>query len=453
MPPLLHQRKNVEAAWRSFIVDGHLPDSIKPEIRRSWQRVRSEAVDPALRTCPRALAPDEVLARAESEGAMAVASRVASQFADRLASGGHVVAYFGADGVMLTIGGNPATRSRLEDVNFAPGACWAESAAGTNGPGTALVEARPVEVFASEHFVEAWHPWTCASVPVRFAGRVIGVVDITSPWDAWTPTLLLTAEALAHAIGSELDAHAAQQQSAILLQVARDALRARDDFLAVASHELKTPLTPLYLQLQKVERLLRHGAGVDPADLAAALQGADRHVGRVVKCVDDLLAMSRVVHEPLALVKEETDLAAAVRAVVERRRAELERRGCEIRMSIGAEVVGCWDRARIERAFEELLLNAMRFAPGRVDVEVHSVNEGARVRVRDHGPGIAPEDLDRIFLPFERAVSSLRAPGFGLGLHAARRTVEAHGGAIHVESALGQGSTFTLELPLSIGLH
>jgi signal transduction histidine kinase len=453
MTGLTRTRKEIEAAWRSFVVDGRLPDRVRPEIRRSWQRVRADwRVDPTLRACPRAVAAGDVAARAEAEGTARVASRVLSHFAERLAPDGHVVAFFDAEGVMLTLHGNHRTRGRLADVNFEPGACWAEKTAGTNGPGTALIEARPVEIFASEHFVEAWQPWTCASGPVRFCGRVIGAVDITSPWTARNASLLFTAEALARAIEAELEADAARSHNATLARIAQEALRARDDFLSVASHELKTPLTPLQLNIQKVQRLLESaGDRLDPDHLARALRGADGHVRRLVKFIDDLLDASRVAHQPLRLDLEPTDLGERARGVVERHRGDLERHGCHVTVSTRSEVIGLWDPAWVARALEHLLVNAMKHAPGRIDVEVERDHANARLLVRDHGPGIAPEARERIFRAFERGVSYRNIAGFGLGLHAVRRIAEAHGGTARVESAVGKGSTFVVELPLSMG--
>jgi signal transduction histidine kinase len=348
---------------------------------------------------------------------------------------------------MIALDGAHATRSLLEDVNFAPGACWAERAAGTNGPGTALVEAKPVEVFAAEHFVEAFQPWSCASVPVRAGGRLVGVVDITSPWGARTPALLVTADAIAQAISSELEAEAARRETASLLEVARDALAARDDFLSVASHELKTPLTPLRLGLQQVERLIARGDEVAPDRLVQALRAADGHARRVVNAVDHLLQVARAAREPLRLTLAPAELGAIVRRGIERLRPELARHGCEVRVCAGADVVGRWDAERLAQAFEQLLSNAIKYAPGTIEVEVRADPRAARLRVRDHGPGIAAHDRERIFLPFERAVSARHASGFGLGLHAVRRIAEAHGGAVHLDSAPGRGSTFELELP------
>ncbi len=454
MTALTRARREIEAAWRSFVLHGRLPHSVKPEILRSWRRARAEwRVDPELRICPRAVSSDDLLARAEAEEAFRTASPLITEFADRLASDGHTVAYFDAEGVMLALQGNHRTRERLAEVNFAPGACWTEDSAGTNGPGTSLIEARPVEVFASEHFVEAWQPWTCASAPVRAGGRLVGVVDITSPWTAHHPGLIVCAEALARAIEERLGAVAAQRQNAILFRNAQEALRARDEFLAVASHELKTPLTPLQLKIQVVQRLVgRAGGSLAPDQLAEALRGADRHIRRLVERIDDLLDMSRAGNQPLHLALAPTDLGATVHDVVERHLSELDRAGCEVAMTVAREVVGRWDSARIEQVFTNLLVNAMKYAPGRIEVEVDANRVRAHLLVRDRGPGIAPEDQERIFMPFERAVSYLRTSGFGLGLYIVRQIVEAHGGAVRLESALGKGSTFLVELPLQSGM-
>jgi signal transduction histidine kinase len=232
-------------------------------------------------------------------------------------------------------------------------------------------------------------------------------------------------------------------------QLARDALRTRDEVLTVASHELKTPLTPLHLKLQQIQRLVaRDGARVDEARLADLLRGADRHLDRLVKFIDDLLDVCRVVREPFELDLAPLDLARTVRACVARRRGDLERLGCDVRVDAPAAVVGRWDGARLAQALEQLLVNAMTYGPGQIEVEVRACGATASVRVRDHGPGIAPADQKRIFAPFERAVSSRNFSGFGLGLHAAHRIVEAHQGALRVESAPGEGSTFVVDLPL-----
>jgi transcriptional regulator of acetoin/glycerol metabolism len=213
-PPLTaltHARRALDVAWSSFVIDGRLPDSVRPEILRSWQRATSEwHIDPTQRSA-RSAASDAFRARSDTEDALLVASPLVTGFAKDLGRDGHVVALCDANGVVLDLQGNARTREQVQEFNLAPGACWGEDSAGTNGIGTAIVERHPVEVFASEHFVEAWHAWNCASAPVVVAGRLVGVVDITSPWTNRNPSLLVCAEALASAMEGRLDALAAQR--------------------------------------------------------------------------------------------------------------------------------------------------------------------------------------------------------------------------------------------------
>ncbi len=238
-------------------------------------------------------------------------------------------------------------------------------------------------------------------------------------------------------------------ENATLLRLAQDAVLARDEFLAIASHELKTPLTPLRLKLQKVLRLVsRTGTPPSRQELAEALRGTDAHLQRVVDLVDQLLDASRIASDGPRLALEQTDLAALVREVVERHRAELDQAGCDVSVSVMRQVVGAFDRLRLGQVVTNLLMNAMKYAPGPIEVAVDADALTARLAVRDRGPGIAPEDRERIFGPFERTVSHLHTSGFGLGLHIVRQIVEAHGGGVRVDSAPGAGSTFVVELPL-----
>jgi transcriptional regulator of acetoin/glycerol metabolism len=227
MTALTRSRRELDSAWHSFVLDGRASHSVKPEILRSWQRSAAKlGVDPALRVCPPGLTADELTERARADEAFRIATELISEFGERLSPDGHILTYFDGDGVMLSAHGDAHRRELLAQINFAPGARWTEQAAGTNGVGTALVESRAVEVFASEHFVAAWQPWTCASVPVRDAGRVVGVVDITSPWEARHPSLIVCAGALARAIEARLDSVASQRT-----EIIREALR-RGDRLA-----------------------------------------------------------------------------------------------------------------------------------------------------------------------------------------------------------------------------
>lgn len=280
--------------------------------------------------------------------------------------------------------------------------------------------------------------------PLGAGGRTLGalVLFLSEPDQLQSADDLALAEELARRSAVAL-------VNAALFRSAEEAVKARDEFLAVASHELKTPLTPLRLSIQAVQRLVSRGEllGDQGAHLGSALQRADGQIRRLVRLVDYLLDVSRITTRRLRLQLEPTDLSAAVQEVLERHRSELQQAGCTVSVAAASGAVGRWDRLRIEQVVTNLLTNAMKYAPGPIDVAVDAEGDVTRLVVRDRGPGIAREDQERIFLPFERAVSYLRASGFGLGLFIVRQIVDAHGGTVRLASAPGEGSTFTVELP------
>jgi signal transduction histidine kinase/Na+/proline symporter len=317
---------------------------------------------------------------------------------------------------------------------------------------SAVRSARPV---VSAPGLDAWGSWPgelgepprfldTAVFPLVAGGRVLGALTLfaSERHRFRFPDDQALCEELAHRVAIAVE-------NATLFRVAQEAIRARDEFLAVASHELKTPLTPLRLKLQAALRLMHRGGTPAPTEqLAASVRGVDAHVQRLVDLINQLLDASRVAREGPRLALERTDLGASVREVVDRHRAELAEAGCAVAVSIRREVIGSFDRVRIGQVVTNILMNAMKYAPGPIDVVVDADSLTARLAVRDRGPGIAPDDRERIFRPFERGVSHLQASGFGLGLHIVRQIVEAHGGVVHVESTPGAGSTFVVELPL-----
>jgi signal transduction histidine kinase len=239
--------------------------------------------------------------------------------------------------------------------------------------------------------------------------------------------------------------------NARLYTEAQTAVRARDEFLSIASHELKTPLTSLYLVVESVQRhlpqIVDRSLSIEWFDHRLRLIG--RHVEKLGRLVDELLDLSRLLSGKFRLEVEWVDLGELVREVSERLLGPGSPPPVRVDLDIVQRVAGRWDRLRIEQVFTNLLSNAMKYGAGR-PIEVAATSDGrvASLRVTDHGVGIAVEDQRRIFERFERAAPTSHVPGLGLGLFIALQIVEAMGGTIRVASAIGQGSTFTVELPL-----
>jgi len=236
---------------------------------------------------------------------------------------------------------------------------------------------------------------------------------------------------------------------ATLAEVNRDlaqAVHVRDSFISMASHELRTPLNTLRLQLG----LMRRQPRTEPsAPRGEWLKILENQVFRLTRLINSLLDVSRIAAGRLAIEPEaDVDLAAVVREVAEQFDTELRRAGCALSLRADAPVLGRWDQTRLDGVVTNLLSNGIKYGSGKpIEIVVEGDDETARLRVQDHGIGIAPEDQARIFERFERGVSERHVGGLGLGLWIAREFVEALGGRIRVESRVGEGSTFTVELP------
>ncbi|MDY7227596.1 ATP-binding protein [Hyalangium rubrum] len=282
-------------------------------------------------------------------------------------------------------------------------------------------------------------------VPLEVRGRVLGVLSFLTSRSGRR----YTAEDLTYM--EELARRAALSvENARLYREAQEAIRLRDEFLSIASHELKTPLTPLSLKLQMLSREVRKQPD---SPLRRSVEDyvaiGTRQVKKLSELVSDLLDVTRISGGKLRLEFEDVDLTTIVREVVGRYEPEAARLGTSLSLEAQGVVVGHWDRLRLEQVVTNLIDNALKYGAGKpVDVRLR-VSEGkACLLVRDEGIGIAPEYLPRIFGRFERAVSERHYGGLGLGLYITRTIIEAMGGHIQVESQPGQGSTFTVELPL-----
>jgi PAS domain S-box-containing protein len=225
---------------------------------------------------------------------------------------------------------------------------------------------------------------------------------------------------------------------------AEAALRERDEFISVAAHELRTPLTALQLKLQGLERGL---AATDPRKVQR-LEGAVRQTERLSRLIDRLLDVSRIAQGRLELWPEEFDLAALVRQVAEDFREPAAQARAPLELQLPDKAEGSWDRLRIEQVLVNVVSNAVKYGAGRpVSVKLEVEEDRVRLAVRDQGIGIPAEDASRIFGRFQRAASIRNYGGLGLGLYITRHIVEAHRGTIAVASAVGEGSTFSIDLP------
>ncbi|WP_437873535.1 AAA family ATPase [Sorangium sp. So ce363] len=280
-------------------------------------------------------------------------------------------------------------------------------------------------------------------VPLVARGQAIGMLTVVSsaPERRYGDADLALVQEVARRAAIAID-------NARLYSAAQEAVRTRDEFLTVATHELNTPMTSLTLTLEAMDRALRAGRSWDPQTMGRQVDRALRQAARLTRLNSELLDVSRINAARLRLDVAEVDLGEIVRDVLARFKLDLARAGCSVSLREGGRVVGLWDASRVDQIVSNLLANAIKFGAGKpVEISIGEEAGTARLSVRDHGIGIDPARQTQIFERFERAVSDRHYGGLGLGLYISRRIAEAHGGSICVESALGDGATFIVELP------
>ncbi|MBL9018408.1 MAG: GAF domain-containing protein [Myxococcales bacterium] len=277
-------------------------------------------------------------------------------------------------------------------------------------------------------------------VAIKDRGTVLGAITFILARDdrRYTRDDLLMAEQLAERMGAAI-------ANALLYRSAREAIRARDDFMLVAGHELRTPIAAISLLH---ESLIAVKDGTPLEKIRERGEKLRSQTTRLARLVEELLDVSRLSAGRLSLDRDQVDLAQVVRDVTDRMREELERSRTPLSLSL-EPVDGEWDRSRLDQIVTNLVGNAGKYGKGApIDVVVSRRGPRAELRVIDRGIGIAIDDQPRIFERFERAVSSRHFSGLGLGLWITRQLVEAHGGTIHVDSRPGEGATFTVTLPI-----
>ncbi|WP_343213391.1 ATP-binding protein [Archangium violaceum] len=287
-------------------------------------------------------------------------------------------------------------------------------------------------------------PRSVMMVPLIARERTLGVLTVLSLETArrYTERDLGFLEDLAWRAALAVD-------NATLFQQAARAVEARDEFVAIATHELRTPLSALSLQLVSLQRAVDAGNMPTPERLKQSLVMAQRQTERLEQLVNHLLDVSRISTGRLELELEEVDLSEVVRRLVMRFEEKLAEAGCVAVVDADAPVRARVDRLRVEQVLMNLLSNAMKYAPGQpVELSVARQGTEAVLGVRDYGPGISPEAQARVFERYQRASGRHSRESLGLGLYVARQLARAHGGELSVESTPGQGSLFRLRLPL-----
>jgi PAS domain S-box-containing protein len=230
-------------------------------------------------------------------------------------------------------------------------------------------------------------------------------------------------------------------------------LRERDEFISIASHELKSPLQSLKLQAQMFRRYKNNGCHhqLTLEKMEKFFELTEKQVHRLDRLINDMLEVSRITAGKLSIECSYLNLLDLVTEVLELMNEDFKNypAGLPKVISQSSQIIGHWDRLRLEQVMVNLLTNALRYGRGfPIEIHLDSNDSLAHIEVRDQGMGIKKENLESIFNRFERGVEKNEVSGLGLGLFISKQIVEAHQGKIWAESELGKRSTFYVELPL-----
>jgi PAS domain S-box-containing protein len=278
----------------------------------------------------------------------------------------------------------------------------------------------------------------CLGVPLLIKGQATGAITLRADRDRKYSSIDVgLVEELARRAAMAID-------NARLYRNAEEALRTRDEFLMVAAHEIRGPVTSIHLTVQALLQ-----KRLSPDATSRAFEIIEREDRRLSRFVDELLDLGRLRAGRLRLQLEDVNLTDVVQGVAKQLGADLATSGSSLTISAQPSVIGEWDTFRLEQIVTHLLSNAIKFGLGKpIEISVSTSDARARLTIRDNGIGIDPPARERIFMPFERNVPAHHYGGLGLGLHIVKTLVDAMGGSVTVASADGAGSTFVIELPL-----
>lgn len=292
-------------------------------------------------------------------------------------------------------------------------------------------------VMAGHSAIYSMRTRSCMAVPLMVKDAVAGAMTfIGPPMRRYSKADLEFAETLAQRAALSVE-------NALLYGKAKEALKARDEFLTIAAHEIRGPITSIHLAVQAL--LGDKVSATEKPKLSEIIEREDRRLGRFV---NELLDLGRVRKGPIQFNLEHVDLGDVVREAASNLAGDLSQSRSPLSITMEGDLVGQWDRSGLSTVATNLLSNAIKFGEGKpISITVRENQGEITLQIKDHGIGIRPDMLDRLFKPFERGVSTRNYGGLGLGLFIARTIVEGLGGAIRVESKPKEGSTFTVELP------
>jgi signal transduction histidine kinase len=241
-------------------------------------------------------------------------------------------------------------------------------------------------------------------------------------------------------------------ENSTLYQLSQAAIAGRDEFLSIASHELNTPITSLKLHLQMTKKALSQGP-ISSERFLKSLDASLKQVDRLIALIEVLLDVSRIQAGKLNLNFERFDLVDVTRELSERFKEVLSSNECLLTIKAPEQLWVNWDRMRIEQVLANLLTNAIKYAPGKIDLILSNDSDLVKIEMKDYGEGIAQEKLSTIFERFERASSNRSIGGLGLGLFIVKQILDGHDGRIDVQSGPQDGSKFILNLPSELPFH
>lgn len=280
-------------------------------------------------------------------------------------------------------------------------------------------------------------------VPLLHSGKTLGAISFVSSHVSkkYDSSYVDTAMELSRRVSLALE-------NAKLYKLSQNAIEIRNDFLSIASHELNTPITSLKLQLQMVKKaLINKNPEQSVERFQKSIDASVKQVDRLINLVQILLDVSRIQSGKFTFKFEDVSVQELVQEVVERHREMIANSDCNLDVVNNISINVVWDRTRIEQLLTNLITNAIKYAPGKIQLCIADKSDVVEFEVKDFGDGIAPDKVATIFDRFERATNNQGVSGLGLGLFIVKQIAEGHKGKVEVYSQVGKGTSFKVILP------